>query len=45
MQTLSTKLSGPIPIAPAVHGDERGFFVETYCHSVMGELGIARDFV
>ena len=30
MQTLPTKLSGPLVIAPAVHGDERGFFVETY---------------
>jgi dTDP-4-dehydrorhamnose 3,5-epimerase len=45
MQTLQTKLSGPILIAPAVHGDERGFFVETYRHDALNELGIDHDFV
>ncbi len=30
MELLETRLSGPRLIAPAVHGDERGFFVETY---------------
>jgi dTDP-4-dehydrorhamnose 3,5-epimerase len=45
MQTLPTKLSGPIVIAPAVHGDERGFFVETYRRDMLAELGIAQDFV
>jgi dTDP-4-dehydrorhamnose 3,5-epimerase len=45
MQTLQTKLSGPIVIAPAVHGDERGFFVETYRSSALAELGIDHNFV
>ena len=45
MQTLPTKLSGPILMAPAVHGDERGFFVETFRESALGELGIAPEFV
>ena len=30
MQTLPTKLEGPILLVPTVHGDERGFFQETY---------------
>jgi dTDP-4-dehydrorhamnose 3,5-epimerase len=45
MQTLSTKLTGPILMAPAVHGDERGFFVETFRHSGLADLGIGHDFV
>ncbi|MGZ4298530.1 MAG: dTDP-4-dehydrorhamnose 3,5-epimerase [Solirubrobacteraceae bacterium] len=45
MQTIQTRLSGPILIAPAVHGDERGFFVETFRHGTMAELGIDHDFV
>lgn len=45
MQTLQTQLSGPILIAPAVHGDERGFFVETFRDSELSELGIAHAFV
>jgi len=45
MQTLPTKLDGPILLAPSVHGDDRGFFVETYRRNVMAELGIGNDFV
>jgi dTDP-4-dehydrorhamnose 3,5-epimerase len=30
MELLETRLQGLALIAPAVHGDERGFFVETY---------------
>jgi dTDP-4-dehydrorhamnose 3,5-epimerase len=45
MQTLKTKLSGPILIAPAVHGDERGFFVETFRESGLSELGVDHRFV
>src|SRR5947209_1093155 len=45
MQALQTQLSGPILLAPAVHGDERGFFVETYRASALAELGIKDDFV
>ncbi len=29
VQRLETRLDGPILLAPAVHGDERGFFLET----------------
>jgi len=45
MQTILTKLSGPILLAPSVHGDERGFFVETFRESALAELGIAQGFV
>ncbi len=45
MQTLPTKLHGPVFIAPAVHGDERGFFLESYRQSALAELGIADEFV
>jgi dTDP-4-dehydrorhamnose 3,5-epimerase len=45
MQTLPTKLEGPILLAPAVHGDERGFFLESYRASVLAELGIDDEFV
>src|ERR1700729_2019931 len=45
MQTVPTRLSGPILIATAVHGDERGFFVETFRQDALPELGIAHGFV
>jgi dTDP-4-dehydrorhamnose 3,5-epimerase len=45
MQTLQTTLSGPVLLAPTVHGDERGFFVETYRRSALTELGVDEEFV
>ena len=45
MQLLPTRLDGPLLVAPTVHGDERGFFVETYRRERYAELGIADDFV
>ena len=45
MQTLPITLSGPVLFAPAVHGDERGFFVETFRETVLSEMGIAHGFV
>ena len=32
-------------LQPIVHGDERGFFLETYRRSVLDELGILDEFV
>jgi dTDP-4-dehydrorhamnose 3,5-epimerase len=40
MQKLPTKLDGPLLLAPVVHGDERGFFLESYRRNVFEELGI-----
>ncbi|HTX46741.1 MAG TPA: dTDP-4-dehydrorhamnose 3,5-epimerase [Solirubrobacteraceae bacterium] len=40
MRALATQLEGPILLEPVVHGDERGFFVETYRRSWLLELGV-----
>jgi dTDP-4-dehydrorhamnose 3,5-epimerase len=45
VRSLPTRLEGPILIEPVVHGDARGFFLETYRHDAFRELGIADDFV
>ena len=45
MERLSTRLDGPVLIAPRVLGDERGFFCETYRRSVFSELGIPEEMV
>lgn len=44
-ERLETKLDGVILIEPVVHGDERGFFVETFSRDAWGELGIEVEFV
>src|SRR5436309_8054103 len=45
MQTIETRLEGPLVVKPTVRGDERGFFVETYRRNVYTELGIGEEFV
>jgi dTDP-4-dehydrorhamnose 3,5-epimerase len=47
VRALAVRLSGLVVIQPSVHGDERGFFSETYRHNWHGELGIPpqRQFV
>jgi dTDP-4-dehydrorhamnose 3,5-epimerase len=45
MQTLPTKLEGPLLLAPAVHGDERGFFLESFRVSALSDYGVNDDFV
>jgi dTDP-4-dehydrorhamnose 3,5-epimerase len=45
MQTLATRLDGLVLIAPAVHGDERGFFLETYRADAWSAHGVATEFV
>jgi dTDP-4-dehydrorhamnose 3,5-epimerase len=45
MRTLPTTLAGPWLLAPTVHGDERGFFLESYRRSALAELGIEGEFV
>jgi dTDP-4-dehydrorhamnose 3,5-epimerase len=42
---LDTKLDGVVLIEPTVHGDERGFFVETFRQNELRDLGIDADFV
>ncbi len=45
MDRLGTRLDGPVLLAPAVHGDERGFFLETYRRSNLAGLGVEDEFV
>ena len=45
MRALPTRLDGPILVEPTIHGDERGFFHETYRRNVYAELGIPEEFV
>lgn len=42
---LPTKLDGVVLIEPEVHGDARGFMVESYRRDAWGELGVDLDFV
>lgn len=45
MKIISTKLEGVVIIEPAVFGDNRGFFMESYNDKKFKELGINRSFV
>ena len=45
MRRLETRLEGPILIEPSVHGDSRGFFLETFRANAFAELGLTDDFV
>ena len=45
MEQLDTRLDGPILLAPRVHGDERGFFTETYRREGHAALGVTDAFV
>ena len=45
MRRVPTSLDGPILLEPDVHGDARGFFVETARARALAELGIADEFV
>jgi dTDP-4-dehydrorhamnose 3,5-epimerase len=42
---LPTEIQGVVLIEPTVHGDERGFLLETFRDSEMQSLGIEVDFV
>ena len=43
MEALPTRLEGPILLAPKVHRDERGFFIESFRASVLADLGIHNE--
>lgn len=45
MQRLPTALDGLVLLAPAVHGDERGFFQETYREDAWAAHGVTGPFV
>jgi dTDP-4-dehydrorhamnose 3,5-epimerase len=42
---LETELDGVVLLEPAVHGDERGFLVETFSAPAWRELGVEAEFV
>ena len=44
-KALPTKLEGVVLVEPQVHGDERGFFLETYAREEWQRLGVEADFV
>lgn len=44
-ERLETKLDGVVKIAPDVHGDERGFMLESYSREAWRRLGVDADFV
>jgi dTDP-4-dehydrorhamnose 3,5-epimerase len=45
MDRLPTRLDGPILLAPDIHGDERGFFMETFREDVWASHGVTGPFV
>ncbi len=44
-ERLPTKPEGVVLVEPAVHGDERGFFVETFSRDAWAGLGVDVEFV
>jgi dTDP-4-dehydrorhamnose 3,5-epimerase len=45
MRRIETRLEGPALIEPVVHGDVRGFFLETFRQRTLAELGIHHEWV
>jgi dTDP-4-dehydrorhamnose 3,5-epimerase len=45
VEPLPSRLDGPLLLQPAVHGDTRGFFVESYRESEMAAAGVAAEWV
>jgi dTDP-4-dehydrorhamnose 3,5-epimerase len=45
MQVSAAGIPGLLIIDPVVHGDARGFFVETYSRDRYAEVGVSADFV
>jgi dTDP-4-dehydrorhamnose 3,5-epimerase len=45
MRVEASTIPGPLIIEPAVHGDDRGFFMESYSRDRYAEAGLPREFV
>ncbi len=45
MKATALKLEGAKLLEPIIHGDNRGFFMESYNEQVMNELGIEHRFI
>jgi len=44
-EALETRLEGLVLLEPAVHGDERGFLLESFSAAAWAEAGVKVDFV
>jgi dTDP-4-dehydrorhamnose 3,5-epimerase len=45
VESLPTRLEGPLLLEPAIHGDERGFFIESFRTEVLASLGVDDEWV
>jgi dTDP-4-dehydrorhamnose 3,5-epimerase len=45
VESLPTRLEGPILLQPKIHRDKRGFFIETYRASELADLGVDEEWV
>lgn len=45
MKMTSSKLQGAVLLEPIVHGDNRGFFMESYNEQVMRQNGLSHSFI
>ena len=45
MRRLPTRLDGLVLFAPTVHGDARGFFIETFRADIWGAEGVPTEYV
>jgi len=45
MKSLPTRLDGVLLLEPDVHGDERGFMVETFSRDAWADVGVDVEFV
>ena len=45
MKRIDTKLTGVCIVEPVVHGDHRGYFMETYSTKTFADIGITNEFV
>jgi dTDP-4-dehydrorhamnose 3,5-epimerase len=45
VESLPTRLEGPLLLQPKIHRDQRGFFIETYRAEVLADLGVKDEWV
>ncbi|MDQ0660064.1 dTDP-4-dehydrorhamnose 3,5-epimerase [Paenibacillus sp. W2I17] len=45
MKVTSSKLQGAMLLEPVVHGDNRGFFMESYNEQIMRQKGLSHHFI
>ncbi len=45
MQRVETRIPGPVVLEPVLHGDERGFFLESWRESAWAAAGVDRRWV